>query len=553
MLKTIKILLVFLCSAVVLGKNTDDNYKLVYPKYIPQNSSFEISLVTNNRFHSAGKLELYVIPDERVNLNKIEFKSIYETRKLSFSSVYLDVISSNAYKTELDLSDSTIFPDAFFQLVFTFKSGNAPGANVKFYGIYKSKDKILGYLASSPETENTINTNLSFFRSQKSAGRAVQVTKQSSLEVVPVELNVQNLLAEFWVKLNDPYLTILKIYNLKDPDISLNLGTNEFQMLSVNSQHHIEYLAPFFISKKAWYHIAVHYSKSKGKMYFYCNGMMFAKYNADNFNSADDIAFKFEVEEQGKSCQIDLLRFIDFNNSIEMSAANRSFLNFKADSSVVLAQLKFDQSDELNPGNYFKITGNNLQYIKSEAPIIARAPELNIVLLNSAYELEWNGGDYKQAVTYILEKSVNSSSYTPVFTIEADNSSEKSYSYLDKNDKSSDILFYRIKQVNEDGSVVYSSQVKIGQGETESFTLKQNYPNPFNPKTSIDIELLEDTDIEVTIYNLEGEEITKLFKGFLSQGVHKFEFNAKELPSGVYIYKVATPGFSQSKKMILTK
>ncbi len=130
---------------------------------------------------------------------------------------------------------------------------------------------------------------------------------------------------------------------------------------------------------------------------------------------------------------------------------------------------------------------------------------------------------------------------------------DKVYSYLDKVDENSDVVFYRVKQSNSDGTAVYSSQVKVGQGIMEPFTVDQNFPNPFNPKTSISIELLEDAEVEITIYNLEGKEVQKLEKGYLSKGKHTFSFDGSELPSGVYLYKVATPTYTQTKKMILAK
>jgi hypothetical protein len=137
--------------------------------------------------------------------------------------------------------------------------------------------------------------------------------------------------------------------------------------------------------------------------------------------------------------------------------------------------------------------------------------------------------------------------------VQADNTQEKSYSFVDAPDINSEVVYYRIKQQNYDGSVVYSPQVKIGQGTTEPFTTGQNYPNPFNPITNIEVDLIQDSEIEITIYSLDGTEITKLYKGFLSKGVYKFDFDGEGLPSGIYLYKVSAPNFTQTKKMILTK
>ena len=174
-------------------------------------------------------------------------------------------------------------------------------------------------------------------------------------------------------------------------------------------------------------------------------------------------------------------------------------------------------------------------------------------MLANSYELDWSGGDYKQADYYVLEKSSKNSEYETVFRIEADNLNEKNYSFLDQKDESSDVVYYRVKQVDKDGSIVYSSQVKVGQGLFEPFIVEQNYPNPFNPKTSIVVELLEDAQVKVIIYNLEGKEVVTLQDGPLSKGVHKFTFDATDLPSGVYLYKIETPEYSQTKKMVLTK
>jgi hypothetical protein len=207
----------------------------------------------------------------------------------------------------------------------------------------------------------------------------------------------------------------------------------------------------------------------------------------------------------------------------------------------------------LRENRNIKLEFSNLLFVRSDAPLFARSPELNIKVLGNSYELEWKGGDYKQAQYYILEKSISNNSYTQIYTVQADNSQEKTYTFIDVPDENSEVVYYRVKQQNNDGSVVYSSQVKVGQGISELFTIGQNYPNPFNPKTSIEIDLIKDSEIEITIYSMDGREITKLFKGHLSKGQHKFNFDGEGLPSGIYLYKVEAPDFTQTKKMILTK
>ncbi len=68
------------------------------------------------------------------------------------------------------------------------------------------------------------------------------------------------------------------------------------------------------------------------------------------------------------------------------------------------------------------------------------------------------------------------------------------------------------------------------------FTLSQNYPNPFNPTTNIEFTLLEKTNVELTVYNLIGQKVATLVNDNLSAGIHKAQWNASKLPSGIYIY-----------------
>jgi hypothetical protein len=174
-------------------------------------------------------------------------------------------------------------------------------------------------------------------------------------------------------------------------------------------------------------------------------------------------------------------------------------------------------------------------------------------MLNNFYELEWSGGDVNSASYYVIESSEDQSGYIELYRTDTEKNEEKKYSYLAERSINTGVVFYRVKQVNTDGTMVYSSLVKIGQGVMEDIILGQNYPNPFNPATIIEFEILQDAEVEVVVYNLTGKEIDILHHGFLSSGVYKFEFDGSELPSGIYLYKVFTPQFTQTKKMILAK
>ncbi len=86
-----------------------------------------------------------------------------------------------------------------------------------------------------------------------------------------------------------------------------------------------------------------------------------------------------------------------------------------------------------------------------------------------------------------------------------------------------------------------------------STSLEQNYPNPFNPSTKISYTVPERSNVSLKVYNLLGSEVAELVTGEMEAGSYNINFNAANLPSGVYLYKLKAGEFTQTKKMILLK
>ena len=83
--------------------------------------------------------------------------------------------------------------------------------------------------------------------------------------------------------------------------------------------------------------------------------------------------------------------------------------------------------------------------------------------------------------------------------------------------------------------------------------LFQNYPNPLNPSTTIEFELPKPAFVTLKVYNLLGEEVTLLIAEQRLAGIHRFDWDAKGLASGVYLYRLEAGDFVQSKKLILMR
>lgn len=85
------------------------------------------------------------------------------------------------------------------------------------------------------------------------------------------------------------------------------------------------------------------------------------------------------------------------------------------------------------------------------------------------------------------------------------------------------------------------------------FRLMQNYPNPFNPSTTISFQLPKQLNVLLKIYNMLGQEVVTLLDSRMNSGKHSVTFDASELTSGLYVYKITTSKGSASKKMLLIK
>ena len=86
-----------------------------------------------------------------------------------------------------------------------------------------------------------------------------------------------------------------------------------------------------------------------------------------------------------------------------------------------------------------------------------------------------------------------------------------------------------------------------------NYKLEQNYPNPFNPNTKISFELPQSENVRLVVYNSVGQEVNTLLNEFMTSGNHIINFNAANLASGVYYYRISTSQFSEIRKMILMK
>ncbi|MFI5407079.1 MAG: T9SS type A sorting domain-containing protein, partial [Nitrososphaerales archaeon] len=86
-----------------------------------------------------------------------------------------------------------------------------------------------------------------------------------------------------------------------------------------------------------------------------------------------------------------------------------------------------------------------------------------------------------------------------------------------------------------------------------TYSLEQNYPNPFNPSTIISFSIPQNSQVNLSVFNVLGEKVAMLINEMKDAGSHQVEFNAANLTSGIYVYKLEAGSFSSVKKMMLLK
>jgi hypothetical protein len=133
----------------------------------------------------------------------------------------------------------------------------------------------------------------------------------------------------------------------------------------------------------------------------------------------------------------------------------------------------------------------------------------------------------------------------------------QNYTFTDKNLEVGNYS-YRLKQNDYDGTFEYSNVVEADVIAPDVFALDQNYPNPFNPSTKINFSLAADSKVTLTVFDVLGQEVANLIRGNVAAGSHEINFNASNVNSGVYFYRLDATGvdgtnFTSVKKMILTK
>ncbi|MCE1164326.1 MAG: T9SS type A sorting domain-containing protein [Bacteroidetes bacterium] len=178
----------------------------------------------------------------------------------------------------------------------------------------------------------------------------------------------------------------------------------------------------------------------------------------------------------------------------------------------------------------------------SYAEIIGTTGYVKAFKLNRDGALQWGG-------SIIVPSSLNSSKSRMTALMRTDGMQILTWS-----DGRNDAGGIYAQNINPNGSFGPPTGINpVFSGAADKFELKQNYPNPFNPATEINYSIKNNVFVTLKVYNALGKEVASLYSGDQKAGNYKATFNASNLSSGVYFYKITAGNYTDTKTMMLIK
>ncbi|TFB09054.1 T9SS type A sorting domain-containing protein [Candidatus Marinimicrobia bacterium MT.SAG.2] len=240
-------------------------------------------------------------------------------------------------------------------------------------------------------------------------------------------------------------------------------------------------------------------------------------------------------------------------NFDDVSAWKTEWTNVVSETSNYMPEFKFWQVRE--PADYevrFMGEGADTSFIGDKTvPFqiwnITQSPErkVNIIIIPSSGA--WSSGD----IIAFLEPDLSHRTWSLSFTW------NDSFAIAPK---MGDILTLYTGRPYETGDELYFNTKgrPIGVGRKWkliplTISLSQNYPNPFNPTTILEYSIPKSEEVSLIVYNLLGEEVVKLVNRRLDAGFHRVSWNASNMASGIYFYRLQAGDFVQTRKMVLLK
>jgi hypothetical protein len=534
-------------------------WKIDNTQFVPLDSNYGISLLLSNTLSSYKQVNFYVLADEGLNLNSCELQTREWNRILEINDANYPGYFGKSYRIELPLYSAYRDVSANSKLLLELNAPYIKRTEIAYaFEFVDSENNVKR--VSSFDTESEFEylpiTEIEFYTDEKKDNKSLLLPSSSNLSISPqIDELYSDLLISYWARIGAESMFYFNLVekDLKDTLIQLNLESEGY--LSVPSQNLHVNLENIFVGRSGWTHFSILVNSQEKTFDIFLNGK--ESFSIPSFNvEPKNLELSFQNKGSNKVV-LDNIYVMDFGNNKSAIKRNMNYSRFISDSSNIIHFFNFE-NDDINSEKFndvLKISSGfeKPRVVIDNPPLFSRVPEINFQSFESFSEITWRNSDDLSVESYSLEKSIDGSRYIEVMAKDSDNDPNKYYSIIDEKNDDDEVIYYRIRQLNKDGSQLFSAALKIGQAITQSFILEQNYPNPFNPLTKITIEVLFDSEFNIVVYDLVGNEINRIHSGYLSEGIHEFSFDGTDLPSGIYFMEASSQYSTQAIKMILAK
>ena len=209
--------------------------------------------------------------------------------------------------------------------------------------------------------------------------------------------------------------------------------------------------------------------------------------------------------------------------------------------------------------NQFAAQGNGFYKLESDYFVPVELATFNAQLVDEEVVLNWTTASELNNQGFEIEHSFDNESFSKIGFVPGFGTTTEMKSYSFRiSDVEAGINYYRLKQLDFDGTTTIYNSVEVDGPVPNTFVLNQNHPNPFNPSTTISFSLPVESNVNVKLFNMLGQEVAQITEKDFQAGNHNVEFNAKDLSSGAYIYTLEAKGingsiFKSTKKMLLLR
>ncbi|MGE5363644.1 MAG: SBBP repeat-containing protein [Bacteroidota bacterium] len=284
--------------------------------------------------------------------------------------------------------------------------------------------------------------------------------------------------------------------------------------------------------------------------YSYSSSMVFGLpaplSKANNDGTTDILLFKYDAGANPLWAQSTGGTGADYCNSAAVDASG----NVHVAGSFVSPTITFGSAVLNNSGGYDFFVA---KLLRESGSLPVELASFGNACNGRDVQLKWTTATEVNVSGFEIQRTQGDEWMTISFVEGAGNSnSSRSYLFVDRQLNVGKYQ-YRLKMLDTDGSFRYSEIINATVSVPEHFSLLQNYPNPFNPSTKIEYSIPTSGKVKLDVFSVTGQLVRTLINSRQEAGYYSADFDAASLPSGVYLYRLQSGEFSETKKLLLIK